>query len=126
MSMAMSSPTPTPGSGSLISGVPTVVAFYEDYIENIDKHVERAVAKAIPKYERKLRKLARKKGWGRDSRRSLSVTYGPEDVELSIHGDFNQEYGTGLEPPRPVIRSAMADIDELERMVNKQIAKDLF
>lgn len=125
MSMAMSSPTPTPGSGSLIGGVPAVVAFYEDYIENIDKYVDRAISKAIPKYERKLRKLARKKGWGKDTR-SLAVTYSPEDMELSIQGNFQQEYGTGMEPARPVIRSAMADLEELERLVNKQIAKDLF
>lgn len=125
MSMALSSPSPEPGSGSLISGTPTIVAFYEDYINNIDKHVNRAIDKAIPRYERKLRKLARRKGWG-SAAQSLTVTYDADNMELAIQGDFNKEYGTGIEPPLPVVRSAITDLDGLERMVNKQIAKDLF
>lgn len=125
MSMAMSSPSPEPGSGSLISGVPTVVAFYEDYIENIDKYVGRAIERAIPRYQSKLRKQARRKGWGKEAQ-SLAVTYNPQSMELAIQGDFNKEYGTGVDPALPVVRSAVANVDELERMVNKQIAKDLF
>lgn len=125
MSMALSSPSPEPGSGSILSGTPTIVAFYEDYINNIDKHVNRAIDKAIPRYERKLRKQARRKGWG-SAAESLTITYDADNMELAIQGDFNKEYGTGVQPPLPVVRSAVADLDGLERMVNKQIAKDLF
>lgn len=125
MSMALSSSSPVPGSDPIIGGVPTVVAFYEDYIENIDKHISKAVERAIPRYERKLRKQARRKGWG-PAARSLTVTYDPDNMELAIQGDFNKEYGTGIEPALPVVRSAVADIEYLERSVNKQIAKDLF
>lgn len=125
MSMAMSSPSPVSGSGSLISGTPAVVAFYEEYIENIDKYVSRAIERALPKYERALRKQARKKGWGKEAK-SLAVTYDPDTMELMIQGNFDKEYGTGVESPLPVVRSAIANIDDLERMVNKQIAKDLF
>lgn len=125
MSEAVSSYPQGLGSGSLLSGDPYVVAFYEDYINNIDYYINEAVSKVVTKYEKKLRRKALLKGW-RSSAKSLSVSYDRENMEIAIQGDFAKEYGTGLEPPRPIVRSAIADIDQLERMVNKSIQKDLF
>ena len=65
------------------------------------------------------------RGWGEASK-TISVSYDSDNMELSLTGDPYKEFGTGIEPPRPVIRSAIASVDSLERVINSQIEGRLF
>jgi hypothetical protein len=125
MKQAVPTSSMTSDSDAILSGVPSIVNFYEDYLDNIDKNIEEAINKVIPNYERKLRRHARRRGWDAESRKSISVSYDPVNLELSITGDVSSEYGTPNQPPAPVLRHAAANVADMERMFNKQIAKGL-
>lgn len=112
-------------SGALFSGIPSIITFYEDYVDNVEKNLQDSMKTIVPAYEAQLRQQAVRKGWG-DSHQTISVSYDPDALELSMTGDPVSEYGTGKEPPRPVIRTAIANIQDLEDAITNQIDKRLF
>lgn len=125
MSEAVSNYSFNSGSGEYLLGVGDLVRYYNGYVKNFKKHVDKAVSNVIPTYENQLRDHAVKKGWG-ESSKNIAVQYDSNKMELSITGDPVKEYGTGLEPPRPVLRSAIANIQDLEDSINAQIERQLF
>lgn len=112
------------GSDALISGVPSVVDYYSKYMDYVEKNLKNSMSTVTTSYEKQLRDQAIRKGWA-DNHKSISVSYNSDAMEMSITGDPVSEYGTGKEPPRSVIRTAIANIQDLEDMINGQIKKDL-
>jgi hypothetical protein len=124
MPKAVSNYSTSNGSDGFISGVPSIISFYEDLVENADKYLEDAVSKIAPVYENYLRDQAKDRGW-EDSYTSITVSYDPANRQLNLTGDPMKEYGDGRQPPRPVIRSAVSDLQDLENAVNQQIERTL-
>lgn len=125
MSEAVSNYSFNSGSGEYLLGVGGLVQYYNSYIRNFKEHMADVMSKVTPVYENQLRDHAVKKGWG-DSSSKIAVQYDSDKMELAITGDPVKEYGTGVEPPRPVLRSAIANIQDLEDNINAQIERQLF
>lgn len=125
MSKAVSNYSSANGSGEHLLGVGGLVQYYNNYIKNFKEHMADVMSKVTPAYENQLRDHAVKKGWG-DSSSKIAVQYDSDKMELAITGDPVKEYGTGVEPPRPVLRSAIANIQDLEDNINAQIERQLF
>lgn len=125
MSEAVSNYSVNSGSGEYLLGVGDLVGYYRSYIGNFKKHMEDVMNTVAPVYQEQLRGHAVNKGWGESSSK-IAVQYDSDKMELSITGDPAKEYGTGIEPPRPVLRSAIANIQDLEDTINAQIERQLF
>lgn len=122
MSKAVYRSTSYNNSGALISGIPTLVAFYNDYIDNIEKHVVDATETVLQKYKKAIVEDAQTKGWG-DLSSTVDVSFDPEKLEVSVAGDTAMEYGVGTEPPRPVIRAAISRAENLTELITAELKK---
>lgn len=122
MDKAVSHSAYTDSSGALLSGVPTIVDYYENLIENIDTLVADATEKALSRYQRGVQKTARKQGWGKKSR-EIDVSFDPARMEVVLTGDASMEYGTGPEPARPALRASITRVEDLEKMIQNEIRK---
>lgn len=109
-------------SGALISGVPTLVAYYQEYVNNIQHYIRDAAEVAVRKYENTLRTDAQVRGWNEDAN-SLSVSLDPKRLQVNISGSAEKEFGTTSEPPRPVIRGAIARVKDLEDAIERELKK---
>jgi uncharacterized protein YijF (DUF1287 family) len=123
MFKAVSNITSAHSSGALLYGVPVAVAQYEQMIDNIDEVFKSAAHRAVVTYEKQLRDMARKKGWGSESE-NVTVTYDPSNIQIVVSGDKGLEYGTGSTPPKPVVRAAITQVSDLEDILTKEIAKE--
>lgn len=110
------------GSGAPVRGVPTVVSFYENYLDNLDTYINDAVVKASQEYQHDLSRYARSKGWGAKAE-TVSVDFDNKDMEIVISGDKEMEYGTGRVPPAPVVRAAVSRVTDLETLINRELKK---
>jgi len=122
MSKAVYRSTSYNNSGALISGIPTLIAFYNDYIDNIEKHVVDATETVLKKYKKSIVEDAQTKGWG-DLSSTVDVSFDPEKLEISVAGDTSMEYGLGTEPPRPVIRAAISRTEDLTELITAELKK---
>ena len=109
-------------SGALISGVPTLVAYYQEYVNNIQHYIRDAAEVAVRKYEDTLQTDAQVRGWGEDAS-TISVSLDPKRLQIQISGSADREYGTGSEPPRPVIRGAIARVKDLEDSIERELKR---
>lgn len=109
-------------SGALLSGVPSVVAYYENLIDNIDDIVSEATTSALTRYQKSVQRTAKRQGWG-DKAQSIDVRFDPENVEVILSGDATMEYGTGPEPARPALRASLGRVESLEKMIEKEMKK---
>lgn len=125
MSEAVSNYSSINGSDDLPLGVTGLIFYYETYLKNLKEHLKKTMDQVTPTYESTLRDRAVKKGWGPASN-SISVSYDADNMEMSVTGDMYKEYGTGVEPPRSVIRSAITHVQDLEDMVNQDIQRRAF
>jgi len=110
------------GSSAPVEGIPTIVAFYENYLDNIDTYINEAVVKASSAYQHDLTRYAHSKGWG-DKAETVSVDFDNKDMEIVISGDKEMEYGTGRVPPAPVVRAAVSRVADLENLINSELKK---
>ena len=124
MSKAVSNYSDAYSSGGFVTGVFDTILALEEYTENFQKHLQEAINKAIPVYEQRLQERAGDRGWGEASK-SISVSYDAKNMEFELAGDLYKEYGTGSEPPRPVLRNALVSTQDLEDEINKEIQEQL-
>lgn len=124
MFKAVSNITSAYGSGAPISGVPSVVEKYEDFLDNIDKNLAKAMTSVANRYQSDLRKLAQSKGWGPEAD-SVRVEVDKSSMELVISGNASMEYGTGPSSPKPVMRAAVARVDDLGEMISRELQKGM-
>lgn len=122
MSKAVSHTLPITGSGTLLSGTPSVVSYYEELIDNFPSILSTAAEKASNRYQESLRGIAQRKGWGTQSG-EINVDYNKSNMEFVVTGSQDLEYGRDGDPPKPVVRNAITRTTDLEDLVEEELGK---
>ena len=117
-------------SGSMLSGIPASVSYYENFGKRITGVLTKIVHEEAKRYEASVRNKARA-SWG-DLADHIQVTVGP-DLRLifSIEEGFEDmatelEYGTPNTSPSAVLRMAAIDANnELSSTITNRVAKEM-
>lgn len=122
MFKAVSHTLPVNGSETLLSGTPTLVAYYETLIDGFPNILSTAAEKASTRYQESLRGTAKKKGWGSQSN-EIYVDYSKVNMQFTVTGSRDLEYGVEGTPPRSVVRNAITRTTDLETLVEDELSK---
>jgi hypothetical protein len=123
--------TSSPTSGSIISGVPAVVTFYQQYSKRFPEALEGALHKVLSEYEKQVRDNARSL-WG-DVSNGITISFDPATASIAFdvtpeYADQAEtlEFGSPDESPRAIMRMAAVEANQtLPLKLEQELARRL-